>query len=868
MSCIAPAASPCPCGTPEFPAQICNPPGLPAIAYRAGDYLAFRHRLLQPLPAEQELTQWQPGATGDLAVQMIEWWAYLADILTFYNERFANEQYLGTALQPASVNHLVQLLGYRPRPALGSRGTLAALLTSTARLPVTLPAGMQIQSKPAPGASPQIFELDQTVQLTAPDIISAQAVPASAPLCGADGGIWLAGKVSGIKPGDHLLLINAQAITAQAITAQAITAQTIADFAWISAGAAQNLQDPLGNNVTALSFTVLAGTLAAGAQAADYVLLRAAQNSPLWPYPTISLVVSDSGPFREAIAVTPGAGIGRGRIHVIPDSGVIHLAGLARGLTTGSLFLLDVPAGTGLNPTPLIVQSYNELVWYANCGEGNDASVSPSSSATPPTPPIAVLHSQISVASLTGDWNSNAASVTLRYGFAPVGTLVPVLTAAALNYAGGVQALVPLAGNPGFPPAPAPVLLEDGNFNAAAGITAAAASPAGGITLGNVSTAPPPAGLAAPVAVLFNLLAVSRGQTVAAETLGSGSAVVISQDFTLKNSPVTYFADPNSASGNPFSSTVKVSVDGVQWAQARSFYGQPATAQVFVLYEDDSGQTHVSFGDGANGMRPPTGTNNIIATYRYGAGAAAPAAETLTVVQTPQPGLKAVRNPLPPTGGADADAAADVATLAPRSVLTFNRAVSLDDYAAIAATGGGVTQAVAVFGFDATAQRPLVQVWVAGDAGAAAAATTALNGVAMPNQAFTVNPATAIPVTLALSYFADPRFADPAIRAGLTAALTGAGSLFGANGMAIGQAVYDSQIEAACLAVPGVTAVRDLSFATGSWRLPIIFRLAPRRRVFSFRPAPVCAGHRHDPGAGHYYTLAAAALTLNPGAAS
>src|ERR1039458_10191191 len=107
----------------------------------------------------------------------------------------------------------------------------------------------------------------------------------------------------------------------------------------------------------------------------------------------------------------------------------------------------------------------------------------------------------------------------------------------------------------------------------------------------------------------------------------------------------------------------------------QSFYGQPPNAQVFVLREDDSGQTHVTFGDGVNGALLPTGTNNVTATYRYGAGAAAPSAETLTVIQTPQPGLQGVRNPLPPTGGNDPDSPALLTTLAPQSVLTFNRAV-------------------------------------------------------------------------------------------------------------------------------------------------------------------------------------------------
>ncbi len=161
MTCLAHQDSgPCPCGQPQFPTLVCNPPDLPAINYRVGDYLLFRDKLLRPAPGETQLTGWQPGAQGDLAVQMIEWWAYLADILSFYNERIANEAYLGTAILPESVNHLVQLLGYRPRPALGSKVILAGLLAAGARVPVALPKGMQVQSKPAPGGAPQVFELD------------------------------------------------------------------------------------------------------------------------------------------------------------------------------------------------------------------------------------------------------------------------------------------------------------------------------------------------------------------------------------------------------------------------------------------------------------------------------------------------------------------------------------------------------------------------------------------------------------------------------------------------------------------------------------------------------------------------------------
>src|SRR5579864_2628830 len=111
-----------PCDVLVQPQVIFNPPGRNTIAYRVGEYLAFRRALLQALPGEAELATWRPSAQGDLALQMMEWWAYLADILTFYNERIANQDYLRTADLPESVGRLIRVLGYRPRPGIGATG--------------------------------------------------------------------------------------------------------------------------------------------------------------------------------------------------------------------------------------------------------------------------------------------------------------------------------------------------------------------------------------------------------------------------------------------------------------------------------------------------------------------------------------------------------------------------------------------------------------------------------------------------------------------------------------------------------------------------------------------------------------------------
>ena len=98
--------SPCPCGNVSDPQVVSNPPGLSQISYQVDDFTGFRRAMLRPLPGEQAIGAWRPAA-DDLGLQVIEWWAYLAQIIQFYNERQANESYLRTATRQSSLANLV-----------------------------------------------------------------------------------------------------------------------------------------------------------------------------------------------------------------------------------------------------------------------------------------------------------------------------------------------------------------------------------------------------------------------------------------------------------------------------------------------------------------------------------------------------------------------------------------------------------------------------------------------------------------------------------------------------------------------------------------------------------------------------------------
>jgi hypothetical protein len=840
------AATPiCPCGTVALPTVVFNPPGRSTLAYRWGDYISFRYALLQALLDEAALSQivdgklqqiWRPTGEGDLALQLIEWTAYLADILTFYCERGAIQAFLDTADQPESVNRLIHLLGYRPRPAIGATGTVAVLLSGNK--PVTLPQGFQIQSKPGPGQQPQIFELIATTKIGPPDQLALTAASPVAPVL--NGGtnaqgqplasLLLSGTVGGLKAGEEVLL-----------TAQGWAGT---DGNW-GVGMIQQFapqKDPAGANNTAVTIAVTGvGSALDGGKATGYRLMKTGGTATLFQY-------ADSSIYSTILGQSIGRRGAPGASHAV-------LASVFRQIAVGDMIVLEDPSPNGTNP-PLaaVVTAYTEKVYYAN--NPLDPTTAPSAPGSPPSAqPIGIplLVSVITFAT-PGAVFGNPTTVVVRYGWKDLGTLIdpPVATVGgtAETSLTGLQ----LAASEGFAPAPGtPVQVVDANGNGAAATIDAP---------GSVTIAAPVPSLAAPLTALFDLLAVNRGKSVVGEVLGSGNAAILGQDFTLKNAPVTYLQDPGSKSGDDYSSTVRVSVNGVEWQEVRSFFGQPEAAQIFMTREDEQGNTHVVFSG-----RLPTGVNNIVANYRYGAGAAVPAPGALSVVLQPQPGLKAIVNPVAPGGGADPDPPGKIKRLAPLSVMSFDRAVSLEDYQVIAETAPGVARATAAYVFDSRSQRPGITVWVGDDEAAVASASRALAAAADPNRPPTVTLATQQTMLLSLAYVRHARYLDANVRAGLTAALIDPDNgLFGANVVAIGEAFFDSQIYATCLAVPGVVAIHNLSFAPSAprFRPLILFRPSPGVNLIRgpIRTAP-CTGERYDPGAGAYFAVLAANLKLS-----
>ncbi|QRK06077.1 putative baseplate assembly protein [Archangium violaceum] len=101
-----------------------------------------------------------PLAENDFSQGLLDAWAALADVLTFYQERIAPESYLLTATEDFSVQELVRTVGVTPLPAVTARVDLCFTVSDKRGAPeeLVLPQGLAVQSLPAPGGLPQTYE--------------------------------------------------------------------------------------------------------------------------------------------------------------------------------------------------------------------------------------------------------------------------------------------------------------------------------------------------------------------------------------------------------------------------------------------------------------------------------------------------------------------------------------------------------------------------------------------------------------------------------------------------------------------------------------------------------------------------------------
>ncbi len=190
-----------------------NRAGLSELSYRVGTYGSFFEAMRTRLSSQDypALAGLNTRAPDDPSIALLDAWATVADVLSFYSERQVNEGYLRTAGLQRSVTELARLVGYQPRPGVASSVFLAYTLDDNAKQDTVIPKGTRSQSIPGPGELPQSFETSDPLQarpgwnqlqprMQRPyHITGDQALTIKS--------LHLEGTALNLKPGDHLLLV-------------------------------------------------------------------------------------------------------------------------------------------------------------------------------------------------------------------------------------------------------------------------------------------------------------------------------------------------------------------------------------------------------------------------------------------------------------------------------------------------------------------------------------------------------------------------------------------------------------------------------------------------------------------------------------
>jgi hypothetical protein len=200
----------------ETPQGESNLPGLSAIVYRTGTWSTFKQSMLARLSSSNypALALLKTRDDDDFSIALLDAASVMLDILTFYQERLANESYLRTATQLRSLIELPRLIGYQPAPGVAALTYLAFTLKAVVGQAVnpstpaiTIPQGSQVQSVPAQGQTAQTFETSADI-LAKPDW-NALPVQSANPWTAPGGSsLYLAGTSTQLNAGDALLILG------------------------------------------------------------------------------------------------------------------------------------------------------------------------------------------------------------------------------------------------------------------------------------------------------------------------------------------------------------------------------------------------------------------------------------------------------------------------------------------------------------------------------------------------------------------------------------------------------------------------------------------------------------------------------------
>lgn len=694
------------CVEPQrFPTRPLNRSSLSHIRYRIGTYGDMRDAMLRRLNQDSVLVGWTHREPDDPGIALLEGAAILGDILTFYQELYANEAYLRTAQWRESIADLVRLLGYRLSPGLGGRATFA--LGVKGKEPVVVPAGFtfkaqvegleqpaEFQSVAAAIAYPHLsqFYLYRPRRALQPIAAGGNQLEVQS----VDGAKDLASIAAvGLKAGDRLMLIPSTTmfdITGTPYTAQQpaeilivskvqqILDRTIVEFegtftvdrgTTIKAYRLGRTFRHFGHNAPALTTKLDNGTQKTTQTATDFIRNIYSTDMPTDPNYGSQLLETEM-PLDQRVddlavgnkLICQGFTQFTGQTAPVPFVVVKEIRGirsdsLRQGNLTGSSTVVQVNAKLIANDSILNEESDIRQIQFHEVKSGALTLRSPTkwNNGGFPQPKLNFWGTYDEVRAL-----ANRTLLLQKDDAVQALTVTNPPDSFSLS---GKDQVNPWMWLISLDRKPDALLLQDFDEQEPT------------------------------VAVYGNLVEATQGKAEKPAVLGNGDQRQVFQTFKLPKAPLTYF---NSSSETPPEvPELQVYVSDRLWKRVPSLFGKSPKDQIYIVREDANGESWIQFGDGKTGARLPSGLNNVVTQYRTGIGAFGALKENTTVQGGKLDRLDKVWLPGITSGGSQPETGNNAKEAAPGKIQSLGRLVSIQDFESETLALAGVSKAKAAW---------------------------------------------------------------------------------------------------------------------------------------------------------------------------
>ena len=743
---IEPTLDNCGCCEPDpAPPLIYNRPGLPTLAYRAGTYATIFRRMLSRVGAftlqDGDFAGTRPLSTlttreqDDPSVAMLDASAVVVDVLTFYQERIANEGFLRTATERRSILEMAREIGYEFSPGVAASVYLSFTVDDAQGAPgvSTIPAGTKVQSIPPQGKLPQSFETSEELLAYKEWNALRPRLSGNQNLVTGLSEIYLKGTGSNLNTGDVVMISSG--VYGAAVHVKKVEIDSDKQITHVTFSKAV---PSLGGVPGSISVTVWGDKKIPfnATNITQNILQRTWKDSDLNAFlkandwDSQALVKYLAGYRSEYPSVTGYAYAMRARLGIFGNNAPKYLslpdtqrgAGNAYPASWEGRDITTDSQGAALTTASFFLEHSTPAVLpggYVALEDGANFDVYGVTAVTETS--LSDYGMSVRVTGLTVE----TSFATLALNKFTVRGTTAYIQSERLNVAEK-----PLTNDL----APGADQLELDSFVIGirvgqAVILSGERADAENLTQSEIlvvkainhhyglTTLTFEGGVAHPykrgtVTLNANTVAATHGETVN-EILGSGDGAQVFQKFTLKKPPLTYTPAPTPTGS---ASTLKVRINNLLWDEAASLYGLNDKDRNYIIRIDDDARATVLFGDGMQGARLPTGQNNITATYRSGIGLAGEVdAGSLTLLPSKPFGVRTVTNLLPASGSGEPEKMDNARGNAPLTVRTLDRIVSREDYEDFAAAFAGIGKAQAIDLW--SGEQHLVHVTIGGEDG-------------------------------------------------------------------------------------------------------------------------------------------------------